>query len=369
MIDPFGISFSSSLLFILAGILIGHLLWFQDRSGTEQHLDRLQRRYFKARGGVGRRKREFVRLRKTSAVQLDDLQNIRAQQAALLKQKSELERDYRDALDEVDGMRAANHDLNQRLAAETARAESVIAQLKEVLQSRADGAQVRRARQGGSEPLPAGQPQRVRELELREAALDQQAQALAATRQELAQRSAQVAALQTANAATREELVRTQRQLETALRQLDELRSGALKQDGLAEELESAVISLAQQRELLTMREQELAEVRQALAESRRQMSDVRGAAARAPQPASELRRRPAESETSAIQQQVQDLLQSAEWDLRRGELRHASLLAEQDRAERERLRAAEADATAKNHQPPGEMGQRREVPPPRKAA
>ena len=61
--------FISSIFFILAGILIGHLLWFHDRSADSQKMTGLESRYFKARGSARQRKREFVKLQKNAAGQ------------------------------------------------------------------------------------------------------------------------------------------------------------------------------------------------------------------------------------------------------------------------------------------------------------
>ena len=132
MIDLFGIPLSSILLFTLAGILIGHLLWYHDRSGDTEKMNGLENRYFKARGSARQRKREFLKLQKNSESNQTDLEGLREEHAAALQRQAELEQ----SLAELKQLRLAKQQTDDTLAAEQKRSESLVAQLQEVLQAK-----------------------------------------------------------------------------------------------------------------------------------------------------------------------------------------------------------------------------------------
>ena len=133
MIDLFGIPLSSILLFTLAGILIGHLLWYHDRSGETEKINGLENRYFKARGSARQRKQEFLKLQKSSDSNQTDLEHLREEHQAALKRQGELER----SLTELKQLRLAKRETDDALAAEQKRSASVVTQLQEVLQVKA----------------------------------------------------------------------------------------------------------------------------------------------------------------------------------------------------------------------------------------
>ena len=108
--------FTSLILFLLAGILIGHLLWYRDPSADREKNDQLEARYLQARSSAKQRKSQQLSLSK-KVDELEQLaeryqkQVIQLQQAGAAKQR------------EIDG--------------EAQRTESLVSQLREVLQDRA----------------------------------------------------------------------------------------------------------------------------------------------------------------------------------------------------------------------------------------
>ena len=104
MMDLIGLPFTSIILFVLAGILIGHSFWYQDRSGDQEKIHWLEKRYLQARTVARRRKqaqREFEKVR-------EQLDSLRRQQEASA----------------------------QSLAEEQRRSEMLVSQLQEVLRAK-----------------------------------------------------------------------------------------------------------------------------------------------------------------------------------------------------------------------------------------
>ena len=71
MIDLFGnavqllgMPISSAVLFLLAGMLLGHLLWYRDRGKNSGNDPELETRYLKIRGSLKQRKTQIKELQK-----------------------------------------------------------------------------------------------------------------------------------------------------------------------------------------------------------------------------------------------------------------------------------------------------------------
>ena len=91
MISLFGLPLSSSVLFILAGVLVGHLLWYRDRTPDREAVDGLEDKYSKAKGSARRRKRDFVTIQREKDEQDLQLQKLRNEYQDLSDRKDSLD--------------------------------------------------------------------------------------------------------------------------------------------------------------------------------------------------------------------------------------------------------------------------------------
>jgi chromosome segregation ATPase len=320
MIDLFGVSLSSTVLFVLAGILIGHLLWYRDSSAEAEKMTGLENRYFKARGSVRQRKREFTKLQKDSDIQHTDLEQIRQQQAALLKQKSDIEQEHRDARAEVQRLAGEKQELDALLTAEQARSESVVAQLQEVLQARSSSEHELETRSDSFEQLQASHQQTIVTLETEvdqlRASASQQAETLSQTQQDLVGRCQDLDTIRSEQDAASDQLAHASTRIQDLESQLADAKLAASQHEGLANDLESAASSLAEQRETIGIRETELSQLKQAhtqLQHDRAQMGE----------------------ELVSVQQQLGDVTRQAQEykeSLEQHDSKHQALLDEQER-------------------------------------
>lgn len=136
MIDLFGLPLSSTALFLLAGILIGHLLWYRDRSADSQQMNGLEDRYAKARGSARQRKNDAQRLQKLSDSQADELASLQQHYETLQGKTARLEQTHESTVVELNQLKRKHEKASANLNAEKKRAESVIAQMQEVLESK-----------------------------------------------------------------------------------------------------------------------------------------------------------------------------------------------------------------------------------------
>lgn len=64
--------FTSLILFLLAGILIGHLLWYRDPAADKEKADHLETRYLQARTAAKQRKSQQHSL----STKVDELEQL-----------------------------------------------------------------------------------------------------------------------------------------------------------------------------------------------------------------------------------------------------------------------------------------------------
>ncbi|MGB7324615.1 MAG: hypothetical protein WBD31_07075 [Rubripirellula sp.] len=129
----FNLPFVSAVFFVLAGVLIGHLLWFRDRTGDNAKINGLENRYIKARGSAKLRKREFVKLRKDNETVDSELQDLRDQYASLQKQNEEHRSAALQAGDKLARLRGERDLSDEKFASELKRSEAMVSQLQEAL--------------------------------------------------------------------------------------------------------------------------------------------------------------------------------------------------------------------------------------------
>jgi chromosome segregation ATPase len=137
MMDLLGLPFTSIVLFILAGIVLGHALWYQDRSSDIEKINWLEKRYFQARTIAQRRKLELRTLFIAKDQQQRELGTLRQRYEANRVQFNALERSSRADSQELHELRQAQQELTQQLSSELRRSDMLVNQLQEVLKGRA----------------------------------------------------------------------------------------------------------------------------------------------------------------------------------------------------------------------------------------
>ena len=136
--DLIGLPLTSIILFVLAGILIGHSFWYRDRSGDVEKINWLEKRYLQARNVSRQRKLELRELHKSRDQQQFELGSLRQRYEANLVQFKSLERSAQSAAQELNEMRLEQRETGQQLVDEQRRSERLVSQLQEVLQSKAN---------------------------------------------------------------------------------------------------------------------------------------------------------------------------------------------------------------------------------------
>jgi uncharacterized protein (DUF3084 family) len=134
--DLLGLPFTSIVLFVLAGIVLGHVLWYQDRSSDIEKINWLERRYLQARTIASHRKVELRTILRTRDQQQHELGTLRQRYEAGLVQFKALERSAETGCQELAALREQHRETAEQLSAELRRNEMLVRQLQEVLQSR-----------------------------------------------------------------------------------------------------------------------------------------------------------------------------------------------------------------------------------------
>lgn len=137
MMDLIGLPLTSMILFILAGLLIGHALWYRDRSADFEKIDWLERRYRQARKVARLRRQEQHHLRKMRDDQLYEAGTSRQRYEANLLELKSLERARDSVTEELERLRAQHHEVSEQVGREQRRNDMLVDQLQEVLKTNA----------------------------------------------------------------------------------------------------------------------------------------------------------------------------------------------------------------------------------------
>ena len=279
-------SLLSIALFVFAGILIGHLLWYRDRSADEARIGDLETRYIKARS-VARQRRQ--------------------QRLAAVRRVAELEQLAEHSRNHTAELERREQSLAEAVASENRRSESLKAQLREVLQAKTEQERLTSDQARSHEELQhayarmetelaALQAQRAAEWEilpsdhpktsversesseqivvalqhrLAQAELErrQSAATLEQTQLDLAARCHDLDEVRAEHDAVVEELKQTVERVTSAETELAEAAAVNGEYQQLAEQLEAAAQTLFEQRELLRQRQQQLNDAHERLEE------------------------------------------------------------------------------------------------------
>ena len=137
MIHLFGLPLSSGVLFILAGVLIGHLLWYHDRSAARRTVDSLEDRYSKAKGAARKRRYEVADLQKENDARRDDFQQLQTAFDGVESERNQLVEQTRTMQSELLTLRKQSQDHSDRFEDERRRAETLVGELQEALKQKA----------------------------------------------------------------------------------------------------------------------------------------------------------------------------------------------------------------------------------------
>ena len=179
MIDLFGISVqllgmpeSSAALFLLAGMLLGHLLWYRERGKKTDGDPDLESRYIKARSSLKQRKGQLRELQKKHDSTNEDLTILQQAHSTLRSKNKRLEQISKTSQDELNQFRHSLNDAEIQLASEEKRNQTVIDQLQNLIENKATLANENKAHQEGFEQLDQQYRQCVSELEEAHCELD-----------------------------------------------------------------------------------------------------------------------------------------------------------------------------------------------------
>lgn len=294
MIDLFGLPLTSILLFVLAGVLVGHLLWYPDRARQKETVDGLENRYWRARTTARARKSRYRELERISESQTSEIDRLKAEYDGLLSEHRDAEHHLATSRRELATLRKASQQSDELLAAETRRSESLVQQLQEVLEASTESEQEQQRQllsitdlkqeveslqqqlsrtqsecevhtesvthqQQLIEQLEAGKESVTEQVRSEfQSQLDEKSEALERTERDLVDRCADLDRIRGERDTLAEQVEQAKTNathLESELRRLEEINR---QRDEMASDLQSAADSLGQQRELLEAREVDL---------------------------------------------------------------------------------------------------------------
>ncbi len=317
MIDLFGNSvqllgmpLSSAALFLLAGTLLGHLLWYRDHGKAAVSNPDLETRYLKIRSSLKQRKNQVKELQKQNASIDEDLAILRQAHSTLRSKHKRLEQISQSSQDEINQFRHSLNEAEIQLGNEEKRSQTVIEQLQEMIENNATLTIESQSHQESFERLDQQYRQRISELETAQCELDTFRTQARAQQTELEQKQGSIRKLEEhivtkeqSFLETREALQETQRDLVARCEDIDALRTERdhlrqqsqahvhtltrletdltsskliqAERDELAKDLAVAANSLAEQRQALDQCESHLELQTTKLAEREQQLSDL----------------------------------------------------------------------------------------------
>ncbi len=309
-IQLLGMPLSSAALFLLAGTLLGHLLWYRDRGKNSANDPDLETRYLKVRSSLKQRKTQVKELQKQNDSIDEDLTNLRQAHSTLRAKNKRLEQISQSSQEEINQFRHSLNEAEIQLGDEEKRNQTVIDQLQELIEKNATLTTGNQAHQESFEKLDqqyrqcvsdletaqyeldtslaqariqqtdqAQQQTTIRDLEHRiestDQALEQVNESLLQTQQDLVARCKDLDALRSEKEQLDEQSqadAQTLTQLETDLTLSKQIQT---ERDEFATDLAAAASSLSEQRQALEQCEAALELKNANLAEQEKQLSDL----------------------------------------------------------------------------------------------
>jgi len=309
-IQLLGMPLSSAALFLLAGTLFGHLLWYRDRGKDSANDPDLETRYLKVRSSLKQRKTQVKELQKQNESIDEDLTNLRQAHSTLRAKNKRLEQISQSSQEEINQFRHSLNEAEIQLGDEEKRNQTVIDQLQELIAKNATLTTRNQAHQDSFEQLDQQYRQCVSELETAQYELDKsQAQARIQQTDHKQQQDTirdlehRIESTDQALEQVNESLLQTQRDLVARCKDLDALRSEKeqldqqsqahaqtltqletdltlskqiqTERDEFATDLAAAASSLSEQRQALEQCEAAMELKNANLAEQEQQLSDL----------------------------------------------------------------------------------------------
>ncbi len=127
MIDLLGVPVPSAALFLLSGLLLGHLLWYRDRGGKAAENTDLVNRYVKARGSIKQRKTQLRELRKQNDTLAEEFANLQRAHTTLRSKNKRLEQISELSKEELHQFRQSFNESEIELATDEHHRETMLA--------------------------------------------------------------------------------------------------------------------------------------------------------------------------------------------------------------------------------------------------
>lgn len=309
-IQLLGMPLSSAALFLLAGTLLGHLLWYRDRGKNSANDPDLETRYLKVRSSLKQRKTQVKELQKQNDSIDEDLTNLRQAHSTLRAKNKRLEQISQSSQEEINQFRHSLNEAEIQLGDEEKRNQTVIDQLQELIEKNATLTTGNQAHQESFEKLDQQYRQCVSELETAQYELDTSLAKARIQQTDQAQQQTTIRDLEHRIESTdqaleqvNESLLQTQQDLVARCKDLDALRSEKeqldeqsqadaqtltqletdltlskqiqTERDEFATDLAAAASSLSEQRQALEQCEAALKLRNANLAEQEKQLSDL----------------------------------------------------------------------------------------------
>jgi len=309
-IQLLGMPLSSAALFLLAGTLLGHLLWYRDRGKNSANDPDLETRYLKVRSSLKQRKTQVKELQKQNDSIDEDLTNLRQAHSTLRAKNKRLEQISQSSQEEINQFRHSLNEAEIQLADEEKRNQTVIDQLQELIEKNATLTTGNQAHQESFEKLDQQYRQCVSDLETAQYELDTSLAQARIQQADQAQQQTTIRDLEHRIESTdqaleqvNESLLQTQQDLVARCKDLDALRSEKeqldeqsqadaqtltqlesdltlskqiqTERDEFATDLAAAASSLSEQRQALEQCEAALELKNANLAEQEKQLSDL----------------------------------------------------------------------------------------------
>jgi len=309
-IQLLGMPLSSAALFLLAGTLLGHLLWYRDRGKNSANDPDLETRYLKVRSSLKQRKTQVKELQKQNDSIDEDLTNLRQAHSTLRAKNKRLEQISQSSQEEINQFRHSLNEAEIQLGDEEKRNQTVIDQLQELIEKNATLTTGNQAHQETFEQLDQQYRQCVSELETAQYELDTSLTQARIQQADQAQQQTTIRDLEHRIESTdqaleqvNESLLQTQQDLVARCKDLDALRSEKeqldeqsqadaqtltqletdltlskqiqTERDEFATDLAAAASSLSEQRQALEQCEAALELKNATLAEQEKQLSDL----------------------------------------------------------------------------------------------
>ena len=278
-----GMPLSSAALFLLAGLLLGHLLWYRERSKKSSDEPELESRYIKLRSSLKQRKVQLRELQKQHESVSEDLTILQKAHSTLRSKNKRLEQLSRSSQDELNEFRHALNDTEIKLASEEKRNQTVIGQLQELIETNTNLVSENKNHQHGFQLLDKQYQECLADLEATHVEIAKLQQRADETETESKQQQQLISDLEQRNIVqdgtlkeTEEALQRTQQDLVARCKDLDAIQIDREQLEENVQQQHKKINELETDLEMATRIQMERDEFANDLAEAAKSLSEQR---------------------------------------------------------------------------------------------